>query len=146
MDYLINRYVTSLPFCPIDLYSLSDGLLIAFDTLLTTTASLPTYLDQVAYGCLPHHSQLQWPLMALPHRHLDEAGSVMGSSEPHLMGQISGPSQKRACIGGGCVCSRHVLFGCLSRRGQTFKLYSYFQRTSDFQLQLKTKIRIEIKL
>lgn len=123
--------MTSLHFCPIDLYNLSDGLLIAFDTLLTTTASLPTYLDQVAYGCLPHHSQLQWPLMALPHRHLNEAGSVMGSSEPHLMGQISGPSQKRACIGGRlCLLSPRSVCSHLS--------YSFFQRTSVFQLQPKT--------
>lgn len=68
-----------LPCAPFALYNLSNGLLIALDTLLTITASLPTYLDRVAYGCLPHHSQLQWLLMALPHRHLIEAGSVMGS-------------------------------------------------------------------
>lgn len=74
-----SGYMWPLHCAPFALYNLSNGLLIAFDTLLTTTASLPTYLDRVAYGCLPHHSQLQWLLMALPHRHLIEAGSVMGS-------------------------------------------------------------------
>lgn len=125
--------------CPIHLYNLSDGLLIAFDTLLTTTASLPTYLDRAAYGCLPHHSQLQWPLMALPPQTPQWGWICDGLLWTTPYGAVKWPiAEKSLYWGRSCV---HVLFGWLSWRGQTVT----FREQAIFSSNLKQICTTETK-